>query len=256
MTPLFDSLTHPTRTGRFLGKKEASFAALCAALKKNKIQKACAVGIAGCDGYEHELFMRECRRHPELVPIAGFDPACGNVRKELEKIKALGYRGIKIHPRFSGLDPADSRFTRAFEAAMRQKLVIFYCTYEHSHLVTYPAADPFYSLVRHLKKAPEAKVVLLHGGNVRLLQYAELVRSNPNLLLDLSFTLMKYPGSSLDLDIRFLMRHFDRKLSVGSDYPDFSIKDFRTRFEALSRGIEKSKLQNIAYKNLEKFLGF
>ena len=62
-------------------------------------------------------------------------------------------------------------------------------------------------------------MVLLHGGDVQLLRYAELVRFNANLILDLSLTIMKYAGSSLDADLSFLFREFDRRICIGSDHP-------------------------------------
>src|SRR5205085_2428141 len=100
----------------------------------------------------------------------------------------------------------------------------------HSPVSNYPEKDPLYSLVSILKQVPEARVVLLHGGDVRLLQYSELVRFNPSLLLDLSQTLMKYPGSSIDMDLRFLFQSFDRRICIGSDFPEYSLRDVKGRF--------------------------
>jgi predicted TIM-barrel fold metal-dependent hydrolase len=124
----------------------------------------------------------------------------------------------------------------------------------HCRIEDYPLSDPLYSLVRLLKRCPNARVVLVHGGDVRLLEYAELVRFNQNLLLDLSLTIMKYRGSSLDTDIGFLFRQFDRRLCVGTDFPEYSPAALRARFDDFSRDLPAEKVENIAYRNLQTFL--
>jgi predicted TIM-barrel fold metal-dependent hydrolase len=124
----------------------------------------------------------------------------------------------------------------------------------HCRLDSYPDTDPFYSLVRLLKRCPKARVVLVHGGDVRLLEYAELVRHNSNLLLDLSLTMMKYAGSSIDADIGFLFRRFDRRICVGTDFPEYSHSALRGRFDHFSSGVAQDKLENIGFRNLQGFL--
>jgi predicted TIM-barrel fold metal-dependent hydrolase len=124
----------------------------------------------------------------------------------------------------------------------------------HCRIDRYPVADPFYSLVKVIKQAPDTRVVLVHGGDVEILKYAEIVRFNDNLLLDLSMTITKYQGSSLDSDIKFLFRNFDRRICIGTDHPEYSHKLLRERFEYFSEDVPVDKLENIAYRNLRKFL--
>src|SRR5690606_18076936 len=102
----------------------------------------------------------------------------------------------------------------------------------------------------------KARILIMHGGVHELLRYSELVRTCPNLLLDLSFTLLKYQGSSLDLDIMYLFRKLDQRICIGSDYPDFSPSQLRQRLAALCQGVSKSKLNNIFYKNLSDFISY
>jgi predicted TIM-barrel fold metal-dependent hydrolase len=89
------------------------------------------------------------------------------------------------------------------------------------------------------------------------MKYAELVRHNTNLLLDLSMTFMKYEGSSVDEDLTFLFSSFDRRICLGTDHPEWSHLQLRTRFEEVvaKTGIPEEKQKNIAYENLERFIG-
>jgi hypothetical protein len=252
MTALFDSLSHPTLTGKWPGSsKDASFAALAGALAQNGFRLGCAVGVAGVEGYEHQRFLSACRDFPSLVPVAGLS------QKDLglDELKAMGFRAVKVHPRLTGLEIKSERFGQVLRESESTGLPVFLCTYQFGGPGEQPHTDPFYELARQLAKAPGAKVVLLHGGAVEILKYAELARAHPNLLLDLSFTLMKYEGSSIDLDLAFLLRRFDRRLCLGVDFPDFGHGEVRRRFETLTSGIEPEKAHNVGFGNLARFLG-
>ncbi len=258
--PLVDSLAHPTLSGTWLDRPHpgAGFEELAADMEAHRFSRACAIGMWGLDGYEHEAFITRCRRDPRLIPIAGYRPgAPDRVPAELDAIRDLGFRGIKIHPRFSRIDLAepDHSLGRVFSEAARRDLVIFFCTYQHCALAHWPEIDPFIALVRILKAAPAARVVLVHGGDVELMRYMQLVRFNDRLLLDLSMTLCKYPGSSLDLDIGFLFRQFDRRTCIGTDWPQHGCGETRERFEFFSRDVEPEKCRNVAGRNLLAFLG-
>jgi len=255
MTPLFDSLAHPTLTGHWLDSGHAAgFSDLVRAADGAGFARVCAVGIDGIEGYEHEAFFRACAAHEILFPVAGFNPRRADPRTELSRIHSIGYTAIKIHPRFSGTTRAPELLMEAFASAGELGLTVFYCTYQHCALDTYPERDPLYYLVEILRQAPDTKVILLHGGDVSLLTYAELVRFNHNLLLDLSLTLMKYQGSSIDADIRFLASHFDRRICIGSDHPEYSHQSTRERFEYFTARLPSEKVSNIAFNNLDNFL--
>ncbi len=253
--PIFDSLAHPTLTGKWLGHQQsATFTDLLAQMQQANIVKACAIGMDQTEGYAHTAFMEACSQYPELIPVAGLNPNHPELEKEIETIKQLGYVGVKVHARFSGAQATDDSIGTVFQLAAQHKLVVFYCTYMHTAIEHYPVQDPLYALIANLKQAPTAKVILVHGGDVQLLRYAELVRFNHNLLLDLSLTLFKYEGSSIDADIRFLFQRFDRRICIGTDHPEYSAQALRKRFEIFAEGIPEEKKHNIAHKNLATFL--
>jgi len=126
------------------------------------------------------------------------------------------------------------------------------CTYFYSNTLPNNSFD---KLVHTLFKLDGAKLILMHACSVRLLEAIELARAFPNILLDLSHVLCKYAGSSLDLDIAFAFHSFDRRICIGSDFPDFSLQILRERFDFFSRDIPSEKCVNIAYKNLLNFTG-
>ncbi len=257
---LFDSLAHPTLEGNWLNKKniDASFEKLQQEMEVAHFRWACAIGMENIGGYQHQLFADACRAYPNLIPIAGYKPPnMPFIKRDLSAIANMGFKGIKIHPRFSQLHLIghESILVKTLQLAAKYELVVFWCTYMHSHLTSYPSQDPFYSLVNLLRQSPQTKVILVHGGDVQLLKYAELVRFNDNLLLDLSLTMQKYAGSSIDTDLQFLFQQFDRRICVGSDFPEYSLLHTRKRFEYVAENISLEKRENIAWRNLSKFLG-
>lgn len=255
--PILDSLAHPTLSGNWLGKEQtATFKKLEKDLQNANFKGACAIGMADLADYSHEPFFKECQAYPNLIPIAGFNPIKSqNIETELTHIAQLGFKGIKIHPRFSKINPTEFNLIPTFKKAADLNLTVFYCTYMHCGLAHYPSQDPLYSLVHLLKNAPETKTILVHGGDVQVLRYAELARFNPNLLLDLSLTILKYEGSSVDADIQFLFKKFDRRICIGTDFPEYSPQQLRTRFDHFSKDLTLEKKENIAWRNLATFLG-
>ncbi len=254
---IFDTNAHPTLTGRWGNKDlDASFEKLDQEVRLQGYRRACAVGLAGQESYDHARFAQACHPFNNLVPIAGCTlHSPKEMDHELGMLQDLGFKGVKLHPKDPRLDLSDPRFPPFLEIAHRRSLPVFLCTYLHSPLADYPSTDPLYQWISILKKVPEARVVLIHGGDVRLLQYAEVVRFNPNLLLDLSQTIMKYPGSSLDLDLRFLFESFDRRICIGTDFPEYSLQAVKKRFEKFALGLSQEKSDNIAFRNIETFLG-
>jgi len=159
---------------------------------------------------------------------------------------------LKIHPRISGINYSHNLLAEIIVKANELDLGILLCTYFWNKLSSYGASG-IHGLYDLLRIIPEQKIILMHGGCIHLLELAEISRQFPNILLDLSFTIIKYEFSSVDLDIQYLFRHFDRRICIGSDSPEFHHSKLRERFDTFSLSIEKYKAENIAYKNLMNY---
>lgn len=255
--PIFDSLTHPTLSGKWPGRSvDAGFERLHAELSRNGFSGACAVGLHGVEGHDNARFMEACRTFPELYPVAGFSlDRRTSPSRQCKAISELGFRAIKIHPRSAGTWPSEGALSEIFLAAAEWNLTVFICTFHFGRLEQLPAADPFYPLAAALKSAPQTKVVLVHGGGPELLRYSELVRSSPQLLLDVSFTAMRYAGSSIDADVRFVFRNLSKRVCIGTDHPEYDHVSLRRRFDELCEGLPEETKADIAERNLKVFLG-
>jgi len=249
---IFDCITHPTLDKTWVNPKYNSYCdieLLVDDLKKYNYCKAFAVGMKNIGAYEHKNFINMVKKYEQLVPIA----YCEDVA-ELDYIKQLGYRGIKIHPRFSKMNFTDERIPAIIKKANELELLPLLCTYFSSRELN--VRNNLQELSVMMNGIPEEKVILLHSGVVNLLELVNMLKIYPNVLFDLSFTICKYVNSSLDMDIRFLFESFDQRICIGSDHPEVQLKFLRERFEFFSKDISQIKKENIAYKNIIKWLTY
>jgi predicted TIM-barrel fold metal-dependent hydrolase len=257
--PIFDSLVHPTPDGSWLGKPglNKSVPDLLRDMDTANIAWAIAVGFEQ-PGSEFDLAVyarwirsQSNRLYPVATPAARDLRDSASVEKYLDALVEHGYVGVKIHPRFSGVSISSPVAAQLARGAASRRLPLFLCTYNYKANSFVETSE----LLRFIESAQETSLVLLHGGVTRLLEVLEVARMSPNVLVDLSFTMCKYEGSSLDLDLSFAFRTLDQRICVGSDGPEFSPAQLRARFEQLSQGLPEKKRRNIAYENLQRVIG-
>ena len=225
-------------------------------LARTGFSRACAVGLAGHEGYNHTIFAQRCKKFPAMVPIAGVTPKLSSmIETELDEVVALGFCGIKIHPRISGCGYGSPELAATFAAAERRQLVVFLCTYFHASIATYPDEDPLFALIGVLKRTKDLRLVLLHGGATDVMRWMHLACHSPNILLDISYTMMRYAGSSLDPDLKWLFRNFFRRTCFGTDHPEWSHLEVKERFNSLAWGSDPEAVRRIGGLNLAQFLG-
>lgn len=257
----FDSLTHVTADGSWIGERhcDASLPKLLADMDAAGAYRACLVSIAGY--VDNEVILASARAHPDrFVPIAGVNPhllaTTRRVEAVLKQVKNAGFAGIKLHPRLNGYDPLDAKMVAAVEAAGELGLVVLLDTlFRRKGLATRHAPD----VIDYLAAAcPDTRMLLLHGTGPTMMELYEIVRCNDHLMLDLSFTIMRYRGSDrLDADMHFLFASTDQLVTIGSDFPEYTPAQTLERFATLSQGIEPSRLDNILHRNLERlFAGY
>ncbi|HET6323401.1 MAG TPA: amidohydrolase family protein [Planctomycetaceae bacterium] len=253
----FDSLTHITADGSWLGntRRDARRERLLAELEQCAPARACLVAIAGV--IDNETVLETAKQHPDqFVPVGSINPVTAASEREIAKAVAhlagQGFAGLKLHPRLNGYDPLDPKVMCAVRAAGDQGLVVFLDTlFRQPGRATRNAPDVVDALA---VAAPHTHMILLHGGGSQLLAVSEVVAVHPHLTLDLSFTIHRFSDSSVEADLRFLMRTFDRRMVVGSDFPEYHPLATRDRVHELCEGLDPVKPANVRSANLECLL--
>jgi predicted TIM-barrel fold metal-dependent hydrolase len=257
---MFDSLTHITADGSWMGEKryDASLDKLLQDMEAAGVERACLVTIA--DHGNNDVTLAAARAHPDrFVPIAGLNPRVLPTLRRVEAVVAeladQGFAGIKLHPRLNGYDPLDEKCIAALDAAAGHNLVVLLDTlFRRRGLSTTNAADT----IDYLANAcPDTRMLLLHAAGPQMMELFEIVRANSNLMMDFSFTIMRYAGSRLDQDMRYLFQTCDQLVTIGSDFPEYPPAMILERFRCLSEGLEQHRIDNITHGNLERlFRGY
>jgi predicted TIM-barrel fold metal-dependent hydrolase len=257
---MFDANAHPTVDGTWIdGRKICGFAESEARLRATGFQHACAVALPGVGGYSPTAFA-EAARGDFWIPVAAWELSdfdSTDWHSTMCAFRALGYRGVKLHPRLLGKLPNAATLARLIVAAHESDLRLVLCTYPFGAPCTGLRGNLLEVLSEAMEAVPDARLLLLHAGCVDFMRFVEFARINRNILLDLSFTILKYEGSSLDADLRFAFRTFDQRLCIGSDYPEYDPASLRRRFErlALEAQIDDQKRAAISTTNAQRFFG-
>lgn len=253
---VFDANAHPdigtspsSRTGKFGGN---SYRQYVETARVAGFVGACAVALPQTDPVDH---FEQCRQTGFLTPVAPWrSVGPRRVGRNVQSLARLGYRAIKVHPRLGGPALGSREFRSIAQASHDNGCVLFVCTYPLGRAGQGLGDSLLADLEVAVAAAPATRMVLLHGGAVDLLRYIEFCRANEHLLLDLSWTLMKYAKSSIDEDLAYAFSSFDSRVCVGTDYPWYSPSEVLDRLGPMLRDLDAVKRSNILHANIEDYL--
>jgi len=258
----FDSIVHvKEKTDWYNTDKQANRDVLKKYFEDGHIDKAILTGMPG-DNYEYTL--KSARYISQnVVPVFSVEGKWldGDIQylKDIFRCyKSKGFRGVKIHPRFTGYAITHQHWLMVAEAAQSVGLFLMICTIHRAPV--FPLGMSLHeALYDFCRKFKNLKIMLLHGGYYDLLAMSEVVRDLDNVLLDLSFTFMRFKKSSIALDAGYLFETLDRKISIGTDYPECSPVELFSSVDKyiISRDdieLTPDKLNNIFYNNINEFI--
>lgn len=261
--PIFDSLTHPSLDGNWISpgamKVGNRFGDVAADMQGANVRWAWAVSMGTQGGYDTSRYVEACAQCPTKFFPAAFLSinefgSLAQIVDWLTERKAQGFAGVKLHPRLGRFNLRHEWLPHAIDTAGRLGLIVLLCTYFYSGDPALHAMS-LESLRDLLLATAGRRIILLHGGSVRLLELSEMTRPFKSTLLDLSFTMCEFAGSSLDLDLRYVLDRCQNRVCVGSDSPEFSAARMRERFEQLTAGFGRKHRERIAFRNMFEFTG-
>jgi predicted TIM-barrel fold metal-dependent hydrolase len=261
-TPIFDSLTHPSLDGTWLTPRwngTNSFRQVVASMKEANVRWAWAVSMGTTGPYDIERYVEACAESDvRLFPAAFMDVSAFTSLPQVEDWlldrKQRGFFGVKLHPRVGHFDFQHQLLPGIISTANRLGLTPLLCTYFHS-------GDPacrspsLLTLRDMLCQVHDEKLILLHSGATRLLDVSEMTRPFKKVLLDLSWTLCEFDGSSLDLDLRYVMDRCRGRVCIGSDSPEYLPSQMRVRFDQLTLGFSQEHREQLAFRNMFTLTG-
>jgi predicted TIM-barrel fold metal-dependent hydrolase len=258
---VIDANAHVTRDGQWFGTRhDASLGRLLAELDAASIDRAVLTGLPGATSADDVLALC-AEAGGRLLPVGPFDPsahagpaeACAHARREL---RGRGLLGVKLHPRLGRYDVLDDRVLAFLDdlATWEERPAVWICTLLHVPGMR-PRRGPIEALCEIVGRWPGVQFVLAHGGGPDLLSLATAVRSAPNALLDLSFTITRFHGTSVQLDLAHLLTSFENRLVFGSDFPEEEPSRARALLEELASAAGPDALPKVLGGNLSRALG-
>ncbi len=258
MIELFDSNSHPNVHGKWLGKDlNNTFKELSQSIIKNKMMGSLAVGLDSIDKYDTSSFIAECNKYKKIIPIAGINPTEKDFKNRIKKIKDLGFKGIKIHPRFSKIDLVKNKDLIFDNINMcgDYGLTVLFCTYFNDSKKGFIIENPKNYVNDLLIKCMKVKIILMHCGFSLYEEFISNFTNFSNVLFDFSYTIMKIQK---DGEIKLLMNIFNEyynRICVGSDWPEYTHKDLLNKLHYLLQDFENYKIEKITHKNLLDHIG-
>jgi predicted TIM-barrel fold metal-dependent hydrolase len=256
---IFDSLSHIKKDAIWYGTQhDASLKRLLKEFEK-ELDKTLLVGMPNDD---INYLIEVARKHDDkFVPIAPIkfnsNASLEGLEKQILNYKNLGFKGIKIHPRFLNTNLADNKIINSIKLAGKYELVSLLCTVHRPP--SKPLKRPLSDMIHEIcDETQNSKTILLHGGYYDLFATSEVIRSFENVLLDLSATLIRFQDTHLLNDVKYLFKTFDKRLCIGSDFPEYTVDDILDVInkKIIDSDITSEKLENIYFNNLSKFMDF
>jgi predicted TIM-barrel fold metal-dependent hydrolase len=219
----------------------------------------CAVSIPLPGSISNEDNQRICNAHPNrFIAGATFNPA-EHVSAEVsglafkESFENAAFPVVKFHNRFGKYAARDDRFHAALEANARlaKPLIVMICGYLNGHN-TGEYIEPAQFFFNLASTFSSTRFIVAHGGGHDILRVVETCKGLNNVYFDLSYTICRYSGSSVDDDLRWLCSKYDRRILWGSDFPEVTPADALQRINLLTEHLPQEKQDNIRGANLQQ----
>lgn len=177
-----------------------------------------------------------------LIAFGAVHPFMENLEEELDRLAALGVKGVKMMPLLQEVYPDDPKCGRLYEAVIERGMI----------LITHAGRDPLdreevfgtpERFARAIESYPDLKLVLAHLGGLRMYDDVRryLLTTGRNVYFDtayVSFYLKEDEMAGLIKDIG------SERVLFGSDYP----------WEDPGRALEIIKSLDLSDKEIESIL--
>ena len=193
----------------------------------------------------NDFLSQAAKSVPGAVAFGSIFPGMDGAEEELERAKALGIRGLKIHPDFQKLPIDEPCAIATYRKAAQLGLPVLF----HMGDDRYDFSSPE-RLTNLLRQVPDLQVIAAHFGGWRAWERSYEHPQPEGVLYDTSSTIPMIPR---DMVLRMLDRFGPERFLFGTDFPMWSPKEELARFAAL--GLDEDTRQKILYGNFMKLLG-
>ncbi len=219
-------------------------------LGQSSIDKAVVLSIATNAHQQKNVndFAASINNGQDIFAFGSVFPNAPDALEELERIKALGLKGVKLHPDYQGFSVDDEKMKPIYKKIGELGLItIFHAGQD------YGFAPPYGATPEKLEKALSwfsSPVIAAHFGGVGCGEQVLERLCGKDIYFDTSFsygTLPKYYAGEI------INRHGADKILFGTDTPWHTAEMEMKLLNSLE--ISHANWEKITHKNAEKLLG-
>ncbi len=192
----------------------------------------------------NDFIAYSCRENPCFVGVGSMHPDYFDIPGELDRLRLLGLRGIKLHPDFQHFDIDSKKAFYMYEECEKRGLSVLFHMGDNRYDYSSPER-----LARVVKEIPTLKVHAAHfGGYMAWEKSMDALEPSENLYFDTSSSLAFI---SREMAKEFISVHGVDKFMFGTDFPMWEPMGELRRFDALE--LDDTAREKILYKNFERF---
>ncbi|NLO41090.1 MAG: amidohydrolase [Ruminiclostridium sp.] len=182
--------------------------------------------------------------YPSMIGFGTLHPGLEEIDSEVQRIIALGLRGIKLHPEFQQFFIDDESMLPVY-AAIEGKLPMLIHMGDKNKDSSSPSR-----LARILDRFPKLVVITAHLGGYQMWDQSITHLVGRNLFMDTSSSLTYLSGEKA---VEIIRRHGADKILFGTDFPMWNHQEELNKFLAL--GLTDAEKKSILYDNAAGLLG-
>lgn len=179
-----------------------------------------------------------CAAHPEFCGFGTLHPEMGDPEKEIQRIEALGLRGVKLHPDTQQFFMDEPKAMALYERLAGRLPVLIHCgdyRYDYSHPRRLAAV---------LDRFPDLTVIAAHFGGWSLFDLALEYLEHRSCYLDLSSSI---PFLGLRRTKELIRAYGADRILFGSDFPMWDPGQTLSQVKKL--GLTDEELEKILWTN-------
>lgn len=192
----------------------------------------------------HNFIINECRAHHEFVGAGTMHKDYGDFEAEIDRIKAAGLNGIKLHPDLQCFAFDDEKMMPIYEVLESRKMFVI----THAGDPRYNFSHP--SQVAKVARAfPNMPIIAAHMGGWSMWDEArDLLPSLQNVFVD---TCSTFSFSTAETLMKSINAFDSEKIFFATDYPMWNPKQELQKI--LSLNLPQMLLDKILYENFNNF---
>lgn len=237
-------------SGGLIPYTDGTVSGLKALMKEQGVDKSVVLNIATNAHQQQSVndFAASINNGSDIFAFGSVFPYSENIMEELERIKELGLKGVKLHPDYQGFNVDDIKMKPVYRKISELGLItVFHAGVDYGFAPPYGATPDKMARALNWFSSP---VIAAHWGGVGCGEQTLELLCGKEIYFDTSFgygTMPKYYAEKI------IEKHGTDKLLFGTDIPWHNKLMEMRLLDSL--GISGEDMEKIAHKNAEKLLG-